>query len=65
MENRIVNILINQDKMSLKDAQERVKEVLAEANDRLTEGDIPYDICEEYFGLEPDYLDDLFSFREI
>ena len=65
MENRIVNILINEDKMSLKDAQERVKEVLAEANDRLMEGDIPYDICEEYFGLEPDYLDDLFSFREI
>lgn len=41
------------------EAQERLKEVRDEFYERLGNGEMPFDIMEEHFGLEPDYLEDL------
>lgn len=31
----------------------------SELYERLAQGEMPYDFCAEWFGLEPDYLEDL------
>lgn len=45
--------------MSRKEAQDLVEEARKDLNKRLSEGELPFDICEEWFGLEPDYIVDL------
>ena len=35
------------------------KDARADMNDRLANGEMPEDICEEWFGLEPDYIFEL------
>jgi hypothetical protein len=55
----LLKTLMERDGLSEQEAQDLIEEARAEMNDRLAEGDMPYDICEEYFGLEPDYLMDL------
>jgi len=55
----IKEVLMRRDGMSKKEAEELIEIARDEMNNRLAEGDMPYDICEEYFGLEPDYLDEL------
>jgi hypothetical protein len=57
--NRIVQILMERDDMTEEEAQELFDEAKDDLNERLGRGEMPFDICEEYFGLEPDYLDDL------
>jgi len=43
-------------------SKEEAERMFAEAKDefymRLGDGDMPYDICEEWFGLEPDYIEE-------
>jgi len=59
MRKSLLQVVIEIDGMLEEDAKkllEAVKEVLL---DRIENGEVAYDICEEYFGLEPDYLDDL------
>lgn len=56
----IKDVLINRDKMSPEDADDLIAEAREELFERIEEGEMPYDICEEYFGLEPDYLEQLF-----
>jgi len=51
--------LMERDGLSKQDAQDQIDEARAELNDRLADGDDPYEICQEFFGLEPDYLMDL------
>jgi len=55
----IAEILIRRDGMSREDANSLVKAAREELYDRLENDEDAYDICEEYFGLEPDYLDEL------
>jgi hypothetical protein len=57
----IKNILMTRDNMTEMEADELISEAKADLNDRLEHGDTisAYDICEEYFGLEPDYLMEL------
>lgn len=58
--NSIVKVLMERDGMSEQEAQELVNQAREAFQEYLSDGDIQsaYDICEEYFGLEPDYIDD-------
>jgi len=61
MSHIIRKILINRDNMTSSEADqliEEAREALQEylAND---DQDSAYNVCEEYFGLESDYLDEL------
>lgn len=55
----IKEILIRRDQMTVKEAEELIGEAKNALHDRLMEGEMAYDICEEYFGLEPDYIMEL------
>lgn len=52
-------VLMERDGLTEEQADEQIKEAKIILNERLGEGESPYDICEELFGLEPDYLEDL------
>ena len=52
-------VLMRRDGMSDKDANNLISECQEEFNIRMETGEDAYDICQEYFGLEPDYLDEL------
>lgn len=54
----IKEVLIARDGMSEKEADDLIAEAKQDFNDRLETGESPMDICEEWFGLEPDYLDE-------
>jgi hypothetical protein len=45
--------------MSDEEADEMLDEALEELRLRIDDGVDVSDFCEEYFGLEPDYLEDL------
>ena len=55
----IVKVLMERDGLTEKEAKDQFNECKDEMNERLANGEMPYDICEEFFGLEPDYLDEL------
>jgi len=55
----IKSVLMDRDGMSEKEANEAVAECREELNDRIGNGEMPDDICQEHFGLEPDYLMEL------
>ena len=55
----IKSILMRRDGMSEEDAENLINECREELHRRLRNDEVPYEICEEYFGLEPDYLDEL------
>ena len=55
----LVKVLMERDDLTREEAEEQVAECTREMHQRLAEGEMPDDICEEYFGLEPDYLMDL------
>ena len=57
----IKEILIRRDGMTPKEADDLIEEARSDMYDRMEDGDLPFDVCEEYFGLEPDYLDELMS----
>lgn len=59
MRSSIVKVLMERDNLTEEEAIAQVEECKADLQDRLADGEMPYDICEEYFGLEPDYLDEL------
>lgn len=51
-------VLIRRDRMSAKEADERI----AEARERVEDGEDPEDILQDEFGLEPDYVLDLLGY---
>lgn len=53
----IKEVLMERDGMSEKEADNLIAEAKQDFNDRLETGESPMDICEEWFGLEPDYVD--------
>ena len=52
----IKEVLIRRDGMTFEEADDMLKEAREEFDRLIEDGEIPYDFCEEWFGLEPDYL---------
>lgn len=52
-------VLMERDGLTEKEAQEEIKEAHDDLMIRLEKGKAYYNMCEERFGLEPDYLEDL------
>ena len=59
MADSIKEVLMRRDGMTEVEADDLVSRARADLIDRLEKGEYPHDICQEWFGLEPDYLDDL------
>lgn len=57
--NTIVKVLMRRDGKSREDAESLFRAAQEDLKKRLDEGDLPFYICEEWFGLEPDYNFDL------
>jgi len=58
MEN-LKEVLMRRDGLTSEEAEEQISEAREELSRRLEDGEDAYDICEEEFGLEPDFLEDL------
>lgn len=55
----IAEILMKRDGMTKEDADDLIEEARESLNERLEAGEMPFNICGEFFGLEPDYIDEL------
>ena len=57
----IKEVLMRRDNMSFEDADDLIQQAKDALREYLDNGDIleAEDVCEEYFGLEPDYLFEL------
>jgi len=55
----IKEILMNRDALSSEEADALIDKARDDLHQRIAEGEMPSDICEEWFGLEPDYLFEL------
>jgi len=57
---KIKDILMKRDRMTEEEAEDLIDEAKTYlAKRRLEAREIPYDICEDLFGLEPDYIEEL------
>ena len=45
--------------MTESEADDLIADAKEDLNDRLKAGEMPFDICSEWFGLEEDYLEEL------
>ena len=52
-------ILMRRDRMTEEDADDLIAQARADLDQRLEERLDAYDICEEWFGLDPDHLMEL------
>jgi len=59
MVDSIKSVLMRRDGMTEEEADDLIREAKEDLHTRLAEGEMPEDICEEWFGLEPDYIDEL------
>lgn len=59
MVDKIEDVLVKRDGMSRWEAEELVEQAAQDFRNRLANGEMPFDICEEWFGLEPDYAEQL------
>ena len=55
----IFEVLMKRDGLTLEEALEEVEDAKIELQDLIDAGEDPFYFCEERFGLEPDYLDQL------
>ena len=55
----IKSILVRRDNLTEEEAEDLVEQAREKLQQRLSAGEMPFDVCEEYFGLEPDYLEQL------
>lgn len=55
----IQKVLMERDGLTAEEAEKSVQEGKEELLERLGDGDMPFDFCEEMWGLEPDYLEQL------
>ena len=55
----IKTILMRRDSMTAKEADDLIAEAKEDLFERLGQGEMPEDICQEWFGLEPDYIMEL------
>ena len=52
----IKQVLMKRDGMSAWDADDLIDQARADLKERLEAGEMPFDICQEWFNLEPDYI---------
>lgn len=57
--NSLKKALMERDGLTEEQAQEQINNAREELMSQLENGEMPFDFCEEEFGLEPDYLEDL------
>ena len=50
---------MNRDGLTSAEADEQILNARRELMQRIEDGEMPFDFCEEEWGLEPDYLEDL------
>lgn len=55
----IATILMERDGMTQEEADKEIEMARKDLHERLDAGEMPHDICSEWFGLEPDYLMEL------
>ena len=55
----IKETLMERDGLTDVEADDLISEAKADLMERLDDGEMPFDICGEWFGLEPDYMDEL------
>ena len=55
----IKEVLMQRDRMSAEEADDLIEMAIEDLHARLAEGEMPDEICMEWFGLEPDYIDQL------
>jgi hypothetical protein len=55
----IKKVLMRRDGLSEDEAQNLVDQAREDLFERLENEEMPFDLCQEHFGLEPDYLDEL------
>jgi len=55
----IKSVLIHRDNLTEEEANDLINQAKEDLNERLVAGELPDDICQEWFGLEPDYIFDL------
>ena len=55
----IKQVLMERDSMTEAEAEDLIQAAAADLNERLAVGEEPFDICQEWFGLEPDYIFEL------
>lgn len=48
---------MQRDGLTAEEANELIAEAKTDLAERLAAGEMPFDLMEEHFGLEPDYLD--------
>ena len=58
----IKQVLMRRDGLSETEAEDLISEAKEDLFQRLEDGEMPFDICADWFGLEPDYLDELLPF---
>lgn len=59
MADSIANVLVKRDGLTRAEAEREVEYARKTLYGMLDEGESPHDLCEELFGLEPDYLEEL------
>jgi hypothetical protein len=55
----IKEVLMKRDGMEDYEADDLIEEAREDLIERLEAGEMPMEICSEWFGLEPDYIDEL------
>ena len=55
----LLEILMERDGLTKEQAEKQIADAREDLMNRLAEGDLPYDLCGEWWGLEPDYLEEL------
>jgi ribosomal protein L7/L12 len=55
----IKEVLMRRDGMTAEEANDLIEDARNDLHERLAEGEMPEDICQEWFGLEPDYITEL------
>lgn len=55
----IKTVLMSRDGLTEEEAKQAIQDAKDDMNERLADGEMPMDICEEHFGLEPDYIFEL------
>lgn len=51
MDESIVSVLMRRDGLTEEEAEQLVREAKQDMHSRLAEGEMPFDLCEEWFGL--------------
>lgn len=56
---KLVDVLMERDRIGYKEASDLVSQAKEDFDARLSAGESVDDICEEWFGLEPDFIEEL------